>query len=625
MTSNSNERNVTPKLPSTESLEQAKPQEFSVIERILNKIHLNFFTPIGRRNCFILAGVVGLLVWSPLFANQFIMWDDDFNLYQNPIMLNGSWTQFWAEPYMGFYIPLTYTIWHIMVQIFGVGTSLHFEILNLTFHMVNSVLLYFYMKVLLEKLHWPSFDPGPVDRKLRGPEKKLKEAQHGQIVTDFNNRIQWAAFIAGLVYLFHPMQVGAVAWHSGFRDLLSHFWTLAAINVLLRDQTRRGIGWGTVLFSLSLLSKPSSVAVPVVLLFLTFLLPKDAIKKKPLYIFLGITLFFGILASLKTREIQSAFMIGLDTADVKDRHIIIADVYGFYVRQFFGASPLSADYGRTPPRVLNWDLWRETVPWFFGALIALPFIFWKRWREMFIFGFMFSIPIFPVSGVVAFNFQRISSVADHYLIPALPAFCFFIATFVVRPPKWSGEKYLGWLILPIIAVWAGKTNLRVPDWRDNKTFFQSILKANPYSHSANNYLGFFAFQEKDWPLAEKYFRQATASLPVSAISSGNYAYALLRQNRNQEVVAYLETKVVDPEFIAKNMVHRHVIAVNWLALGLAQANLGQFQKAFNSICSVYRYDPQPTDRIDADNTLRRIQQQLSPQNPQALTCTRQPG
>lgn len=590
--------------------------------RWLDKLHLNFADPKGRRNCMILAGIIGVLVWSPLFRNQFLMWDDDFNLYQNQIFLNGKWTQFWTDPYMGFYIPLTYTIWDMLAGLFGLTNSLHFEILNLSFHLINSALLFFYIKIVLEKLYSASLEPGLVDRKLRGAEKRQREEENEKKVTDLRLRIQWAAFIAGLVYLFHPMQVGAVAWHSGFRDLLSHFWTLLSLNVLLRDQTRRGIIWGTILFALSLLSKPSSVAAPVILGALTLLLP--GLKKKPLYIFIGITLVFGIAASLKTREIQSQFMVGLETAEIKDRPLIIADTYGFYIRQFFGGAPLSADYGRTPPHVLNWDLWRETLPWLVGFLIVLPIVFWKRWRELLIFGCLFAIPIFPVCGVVAFNFQRISTVADHYLITALPAFCFLIAALMVRPPRFTREKYLGWLMVPIVMVWAGQTVMRIPDWHDSETFFQSILKTNPYSHSANNYLGFFAFQRRDYPMAEKYFRQATASLPVSAISSGNYAYALLRQNRNQEVVDYLQHKVIDPDFIAKNMVHKHVIAVNWLAYGLALANAGKLPEAFDAVCHMFPFGPQPSDRQDGEQLVRQLQAKLRPTDPASLACPSYP-
>lgn len=555
--------------------------------------------------------VLACIAWYPLFRNEFLMWDDDFNLYQNDIILHGSWTQFWDAPYMGFYIPLTYTIWYYIAKIFGLDSPVPFAGINFVFHLINSTLLFFYMKVLLEKIYTPR-DRAP-DRKLKGAEKKQRELEEAEAARELDRNIDWASLIAALIYLFHPLQVGAVAWHSGFRDLLSHFWAFLLLNLLLRSQTRRTILIAMGLFALSLLSKPSSVAMPVIVGALAWLLP--GVNRKSLTIFALVALIPGIYFSLKTREIQSQFMIGLQSADVPDRPIIVADSYGFYVRQFFGGAPLSADYGRTPPHVLNWDMWHETVPWLVVFLIAVPLLLWKRWTELFVFGALWTLPLAPTSGVVQFNFQRISTVADHYFVTALPAFCFLIAILVMRPPKFTGEKSLGWLALPIIFIWGVKTHLRIADWHDNQSFFHSILNTNPYSHSANNYLGYFAFQAKDYVTAEKYFRQATASLPISAISSGNLAYSWLRLNRNQDVVNYLKDKVVDPDFIAQNMVHQHVIAVNYLALGLAQANLTQYEKAFHSVCEMFKYNPLPPDRHDGEETLQKLRQTMKPPVP----------
>lgn len=574
---------------------------------------LDFATLAGRRNWLILIAVLAGVVWSPLFGHQFLMWDDDFNLYQNQLLVNGKIAEFWRQPYMGFYIPLTYSVWTLLGQIFSLNSPLPFEILNFSFHIVNSLLVYFYLVVLVEQVTAPSDlnpEPGAKGRKHR-EEAESKFALR-------RSKIEWAAFLGALVYLFHPYQTSAVAWHSGFRDLLSHFWTLLSLNLLLRHQSGRAIALGLGLFFLSLLSKPSSVAMPVIVLLLTLLLP--GVRRKPMFVFCSITLLVGLYFSLWTRQIQSQFMVGIEEAEIIQRPVIMADAYGFYLRQFFGFFPQSADYGRTPPRVMEWGLWRMTIPWLAGFLVILPLLFWKKWRELTVFLILWAIPLGPVSGIVTFNYQRISTVADHYFIPALPAFCFVVALFSYRPPRWARNGLLNFLILPLILFWAFKTYERIPDWSDNKAFFKSILRANPYSHSANNYLGFFAFQERDYVVAEGYFRQAAASLPQSAISSGNLAYALLRQGRNAEAAQYLAPKLQDPDFFEKNMVHRHVIAVNFIAYGLALANTGRYREGFDSLCQAFRYDPQPGDRRDALESMEKLKRQLNPQNPAAVKC-----
>ncbi|PWU17352.1 MAG: hypothetical protein C5B49_09050 [Bdellovibrio sp.] len=563
--------------------------------------YFHFSDPRGRRAILGFLALVLLIIWSPVFSNQFIMWDDDFNLYQNPIILNGSWKKFWEEPYMGFYIPLTYTIWDILASVFGLASAWPFALLNVIFLFVNSVLTFHFIRWLLRYLY-----PQVKKKAIFPPEE-----------------IDWAAFLGTLIFAFHPFQVGAVSWHSGFRDLMSYFWTMLCLITVLRSQK---LFLAFVFFVLSLLSKPSSVTLSVTLMFLVYLLP--GLRRKSWNGLMGAMLILGIAFSMWTHDIQSKFMIGLQSAAVPDRPFIMADTFGFYIRQFFGGGPLSADYGRTPPRVLEWGLWRETVPWLVVWLLALPLLFWKRWRELILFAALWIVPMAPTSGVIPFNYQRISSVADHYFIPALPAFGFLAAFLYLWPPAWLknwpalkkvpvlNHFSIAWLIFPAMVVWGMQTHLRIQDWHDSETFFHSIINTHPYSHSANNYLGYFAFGRGDWKEAEKYFRQATASLPVSAISSGNLGYALLRQGRNAEVVAYLQTKVVDPDFIAQNMVHQHVIAVNYLALGLAQANLGRFAEAFHNICEMFKYSPQPNDAKDGYENLERLKKVLNGNDPQ---------
>src|SRR6218665_2458114 len=115
-----------------------------------------------------------------------------------------------------------------------------------------------------------------------------------------------------------------------------------------------------------------------------------------------------------------------------------------------------------------------------------------------------------------------------------------------------------------LVAWGVHANQRIQVWHDSETLFHSMLEVNPYSHSANNYLGYFAFKRKDWPAAEKFFRMALASQPSSGIASGNLAYSLLKQSRYDEAQAVLRDKLVDPVFFKDNEVHRHVIAMNYL-------------------------------------------------------------
>lgn len=543
----------------------------------------------------LLSGVLILLVvWHPVFRNHFVMWDDDFNIYENPIIKNGSWLHFWQSPYMGFYIPVTYTVWFAVAHLFSQNDPLPFQILNLSFHFLNTVLIFAWLRLLMRK----TFPAGKGETPFPPP---------------------WILYLISLIYLLHPMQVGAVAWHSGFRDLLSTTASLTCLLMLFASRTRKTWLVASLGFAIALLSKPASVYLPGLVLMLAFVMP--AAERKRYQSWALVHLILAGVFVIVTRNIQSQFMIGLDAAPIWDRPFIIMDSYGFYVRQFFFGGPVSADYGRTPDRVISWGLWWETLPWFCAFLIFLGVIFYRYARAAWIFLMLWLVPLSPTSGLVHFNFQRISTVADHYIQPALPAFCFLILFILWRlrqNPK--AERALLAVLVGGLLWGAVRTADRITAWRDSETLFHSMLKVTPFSHSANNYLGYFAYKRQDWVAAEGFFRNALASQPNSGIASGNLAYSYIKQGRYQEAHLAVKDFLKSPEFFRVNEVHRHVIAMNFLANSLALANIGRYPQALESVCRVFEFNPEPRDKTDATDTLKKLQGMLNPKDPQSVVC-----
>ncbi|MBX3018975.1 MAG: hypothetical protein KF767_13900 [Bdellovibrionaceae bacterium] len=551
-----------------------------------------FMQKYDRVLMFAICLVALLLVWHPLFQNEFVMWDDDFNIYENRLIRDGTWLDFWKNAYMGFYIPVTYTIWDATAYLFGQDNPRPFQVLNLSFHFLNGVLLFYWLRWLA--------------RRFIGESTGYPRS--------------WMLALAVLLYLLHPLQVGAVAWHSGFRDLLSTFFTLSALLLLFTCRSWWTWGLAVLAFATGLLCKPASVYLPGLTLMLAFALPL-ATDRKRIFWWSGLNLALAAVFVYVTRTIQGQFMIGLDAAPLLDRPVIILDSYGFYIRQFFFGGPLSVDYGRQPGRLMEWGLYWQTLPWIAGFLLALIAIFWRAWRPAWIFMMLWLVPLSPTSGLVHFNFQRISTVTDHYFQPAMPAMCFLLLFIFWRLGTGMQARRLAISLSAVALIFIGyRSHARIGVWHDSETLFHSMIDVTPFSHSGNNYLGYFAYRRQDWPAAEKYFRDALASQPWSGIASGNYAYSLIKQGRYEEAHLVLRDFLKDPEFFRLNEVHRHVIAMNFLANGLALANLGRYPESFASICRVFEFKPEQRDQNDATDTLRKLQAQLNPQNPESVTC-----
>ncbi len=532
--------------------------------------------------------VFAVFVWQWTLHNGFVMWDDDFNLYNNQLLKDGDWKRFWTADYMGFYIPLTYTFWTLLGQIFGLESAIPFHLLNFIFHFINSYLVFRWLRCLLLLIE---------DKAYAKSDMKF-----------------WAPLLGACVYMFHPLQVGAVAWNSGFRDLVSHFWIFLTLIFIFEKPQEKGLWLAMLTYSCSLISKPSSVYLSAFVFALCFVITRAPRRKG--YYFSGFALVMGLIFTWVTTAIQSHFMVGLNPPRFIDRPLIIWDTYSFYIWKFLVPLKLSADYGRTPERLLEWQLYQEIWFWLPLFLIAVGAFYWKRWQHGLVFLILWVVPLIPISGLVQFNYMRIATVADHYFIPSLPAMGFLLACIFIR----YNRLWLRIAIGVVIGIWGAATSLRIPDWKDSETLFYSMLRVTPFSHSANNYLGYFAFEKKDWVKAEVFFRNALASQPNSGIASGNLAYSLLKLNRFPEVVALLENRVRDPEFLKANEVHRHVIAVNFLGLGLGLANVQRYPDSFKFLCEVFQYGPQQRDSVDALGTLEKLRTQLSPQAPTALKC-----
>lgn len=551
-----------------------------------------FMQKYDRVLMFAICFVALLLVWYPLFQNEFVMWDDDFNIYENRLIRDGSWLDFWKRPYMGFYIPVTYTIWDWTAALFGQDNPVPFKVLNLGFHFLNGVLLFYWLRWLCRRF---------IGERVEFPRS-------------------WMLALAVLMYLLHPLQVGAVAWHSGFRDVLSTFFTLTALLLLFAWRGPWSWAGAGLAFATALLCKPASVYLPGLTLMLAFALQVPA-ERRRVFWWSGVHLALAGLFVYVTRSIQGQFMIGLDAAPLLDRPLIILDSYGFYIRQFFFGGPLSVDYGRQPSRVIDWGLYRETLPWLAGFVLALGAIFGRAWRPAWVFLMLWLVPLSPTSGLVHFNFQRISTVTDHYFQPAMPAMCFLLLFVFWRVGLGMQARRLAVTLSVAALIFIGyRSHARIGVWHDSETLFHSMIAVTPFSHSGNNYLGYFAYKRQDWPAAERYFRDALASQPLSGIASGNYAYSLIKQGRYEEAHLVLRDFLKDPEFFRLNEVHRHVIAMNFLANGLALANLGRYPEAFASVCRVAGFNPEARDLNDATDTLRKLQAQLNPKDPASVRC-----
>ncbi len=101
-----------------------------------------------------------------------------------------------------------------------------------------------------------------------------------------------------------------------------------------------------------------------------------------------------------------------------DKSLVALDALGFYLCKLLWPMRLASDYGRTPELVVarGWNSLTWIVP---IVLIAAAAVLFRRSVKPLVASALFVVALVPMLGLLPFDFQAYSTVADHYAYLAL--------------------------------------------------------------------------------------------------------------------------------------------------------------------------------------------------------------
>ena len=206
-----------------------------------------------------LVGVATFLVFLPSLRNEFLIWDDNLYVYENPFIRSFD-TKLLKSAFCRFntanWHPLTWLSHALDYALWGLNPLGH-HLTNNILHALNAAIVIFLIIELIEAYR--------------------RTGENNGLLSDRAVRITVIA--TGLLFGLHPLHVESVAWVAERKDLLCAFFFLLAIiaythyvkeinaNTSTRFFNKKyflAIGF----FTLSLLSKPMAVTLPLVLLLL---------------------------------------------------------------------------------------------------------------------------------------------------------------------------------------------------------------------------------------------------------------------------------------------------------------------------------------------------------------------
>ncbi len=456
--------------------------------------------------------IVTLAVYFPVLRGGFVFDDDILITSSSMVKAGDGLYRFWFTTEAPDYYPLTSSLWWLEWRWWG-DNATGYHVLNVLLHAVNAVLVW--------AILWRLKIPG--------------------------------AWLAGLVFAIHPVNVATVAWISEQKNTLSMLFYLVAILLYVRFDEERRWGWyglSLAAFVLALLSKTAVVMLPVVLLGCVWWLRgrvrrQDLLRSLPLFV---LSLLMGLVT---TWFEYNRDMGGRATrTDGFLSHLAVAGrAPWFYLYKVFLPVNLSVIYPKWEVDPSRWVSYAPGV-----ALIGILTLFWwKRntWGRPLLFGLgYFVVVLFPVLGFFDQSFYRFSLVADHwqyYSIIGAIALAVAGGEWICRRMREPGRYARAVACVAVLMALAAATWSRSCVYADNETLWRDNVAKNPGAWLAHNNLGNALAQAGRVPEAIVQYEQALRINPDLAEAHNNLGNLLMRSGRMPEAREHLEQALrIDP-------------------------------------------------------------------------------
>lgn len=418
--------------------------------------------------------VVSLAVWARTLVAQFVLWDDDLHIINNPYLhpvTAGNVLYFWRNAFVGLYVPLAYTVYALLtlaatrskpVPQDYVDPNLDphiFHAANVLLQCLNVALVYMILRALTRRSN--------------------------------------ASVIGALLFCVHPLQVESVAWISELRGLLSGTFSLLSILFYVRfircaraargafstqPKFRRG-QWRAycvafAAFVLAMLSKPEAAALPLVFVVIDHWCLRRSLKAAAVAAAPFAVLLIPFI--LVTQSVQP--VAAYARVPLWQRPFVAGDALTFYMSKLVLPINLAIDYGRRPDVVLRHAM--TYAEWLIPA--AAAFLIWRLRRPAVTAGALIALAfLLPVLGLTPFIFQELSTVSDRYCYMALFGCGLAVAALVAR---WSSRPVYVVAALLLIAA-AGVSIYQEGYWNNSISLFTHAISENPTSGLSYQNLG----------------------------------------------------------------------------------------------------------------------------------------
>ncbi len=461
-----------------------------------------------------LLGIGTFAVFSPALDNQFLVFDDDTYVTENPQVLSGLTRQSvaWAftTGHDSNWFPLTWLSHMLDVELFGVDPRGH-HATNLILHAASCALLFAFLVRTTGGLWWSA--------------------------------------LGAAVFALHPLRVESVAWVAERKDVLSVFlamgvlWAYAGYAARPTPLRMAGV---VALFALGLCAKSMLVTLPFALMLLDYWplrrfsagersigIARWIAEKIPLFV-------LAALSCVVTFRVQQAggSVSSIEALPLWARLQNGLMAYVGYLENFFWPDGLAPYY---PHAAAGLAAWKPALAAL--GLAALSAILWKARRSApaaWVGWLWFLGTLVPVIGLVQVGGQ---AMADRYTY--LPSVGLSIALAGGLP--WLALRRYP---LPVVALSIAclvalgtATRFQLRHWVDGRTLFTHTLNVTENNALAHKMLGTILARAGEHEAALDQYDRALQLDPVDGWLHNNLANSLLALGRSDRALVHYRKAV----------------------------------------------------------------------------------
>ncbi len=464
--------------------------------------------------------LAGLLIYYPAFYGAWL-WDDALYLTGNPLLHDPArlWKAWFAPGTFIEYYPIEQTVQWIQWQLWG-DQTLGYHLTNLVLDIAGALLVW-------------------------------------RLLAKFGLRLAW---VGGLLFVLHPMNVSSVANISELKNTLSlppFLLAMCAYVDFEKNGRPRDYLLALGFFLVAMLCKITMAPFPLVILLYAWwkrgrVDRRDLQRAAPFLVISLILSAMTWLAGIQYANLHPFHPAPMPDIGLLSRMALMGMTLSFYCGLFFWPVEPLQFYPRwavDPPSFLQF------LPWLAAAAVFI--LLWSKrrtWGRHVLLGLgFFLINLLPFSGIITISYMNYSWVMDHFLyLPMIGLIGLVVATLesVSAQIPVMGRR-IGIVALSLAGLFlAVQSQDYAAAWTDAESLWTYTIERNPQAWLAHYNLGNDLRRQKKFDMAVDEYQAALAINPRFDWADNNLGMALeeMPNHRADAIAAFEEALQIRPHF-----------------------------------------------------------------------------